>query len=360
MIQTRRLLEFFFQCVKTPSPSLMEGRFTQFLYQYFLKKADEVILDKKTSGANLLVRFNGNPAKKGIALCAHLDTVEDGIRVIDPILDGNLIWAKDDTILGADNKAAIAMFTEALESAREQELDMRPVDLVFTFGEEKHLAGARELDLSLLRFKDMILMDATGEVGGIIVSSPTHYTFKITVSGKRAHAGIEPEKGDNAIQNAAEILKLLPQGRLDENTTFNTGTIRGGDATNIIPDRVVIEGEFRSSSREKIAELVDLMVKLNFETQKIQVDLTQDYKGYEIDSHNPLADEVGKAMKKAGLSPRFLKSGGGSDANIFREKGIEALNLASGMTKPHSFEECITLDSLIQGTEVILALLKQG
>lgn len=360
MLKTQRLLDFFFQCVKIPSPSFQEEKITQFLYDFFLEKAGEVILDKKKSGSNLMVRFNGNPQKKGIILCAHLDTVEKGDMPISPILDGGMIWAQSETILGADNKATIAIFTEALLTAQEKNLDIRPVDLLFTFGEEKHLTGAQELDYNLLRFKEMVLMDATGDVGSIIVSSPTHYTFKITVVGKKAHAGIEPEKGINAIQNAVAILKLLPQGRLDENTTFNVGTIQGGEATNIIPDKVVFKGEFRSSSKEKIAQLMDFLVKLNLEDENMKLDLKRDYKGYEIILDNPFLKEISNVIKETNLPLQFLKSGGGSDANIFRDKGINAINLASGMKNPHSLEESITLDSLIQGCRLILNLLQKG
>lgn len=357
MINSKRVIDFFMDIVKVPSPTLLESRFVKYMYDILVSTADNVIIDKKNHGSNLIAHFDGEPGADGIVLCAHMDTVEDGIKLIHPEMDGNMIWAKDGTILGADNKASIAIFLEALWSAREQKKRIRNVDLLLTYGEESHLAGSRELDYNLLRSKKVLLMDSSGKPGGIVISSPTHYSFNITVSGKKAHAGIEPENGTSAIKIAASIIDKLPQGRLDEFTTFNTGSIKGGEASNIVPDRVVISGEFRSLKTDKIEQIVSELQKIPLEIHGVRLDLSQDYAGYEIDQTKPFVGEIQACMKKAGIEPFFLRSGGGSDANIIMDKGFQVLNLNSGMMKPHSFEEYIEIDSLIRCSELVYHLI---
>lgn len=359
MLQTQRLLDFFLTSVKIPSPSLREKRYSNFLYNLLLGIADKLIIDQREKGANIIAQFNGDSSKEGIVLCAHMDTVEDGIKHIDPIIDGNRIWSNSGTILGADNKAAIAIFIEAIQTILDHKISHRPIDLLLTFGEEVHLYGIKELDTSLLRFKKVLLMDSSGKIGGIVLSSPTHYSFKIVSEGKKAHAGIEPEKGKNAIRQAAEIIIKLPQGRIDEETTFNTGMIRGGEATNIVPDRVWIEGEFRSVSDQKIQKMIDQVMKLNLEFPDIKTDLIKDYIGYSLSEDHPMVLSILKSMKKRNISPYFINSGGGSDANILKEKGFDILNLSSGMMKPHTLEEYIEVDDLITGTELILSFLTE-
>lgn len=354
MLNTQRLLDFFLTSVKIPSPSLMENRFSDFLYNILLGMADKVILDRKKKGANMVAQFNGNPKKEGITLCAHMDTVEDGVRAVEPIVDGNRIWANAGTILGADNKAAIAIFMEAIRMVLENKLDSRPIDLLLTFGEEVHLYGVKEFDTSLLRFNKVLLMDSSGKIGGIVLSSPTHYSFKIICEGKKAHAGIEPEKGINAIRKAAELVLFLPQGRIDDETTFNVGEIRGGKATNIVPDWVVIEGEFRSVSESKVQSLVKEVMELNFKFKDIKVELFRDYSGYGIQENSPFVDSIKKSLVKSNIQPYFVHSGGGSDANVLKEKGFETLNLSCGMMKPHTTEEYIEVDDLINGAEFII------
>ncbi|HOJ50739.1 MAG TPA: M20/M25/M40 family metallo-hydrolase [Spirochaetota bacterium] len=357
MINNKRAIDLFLNFVSIPSPSLIEDKFREYLHSILIDIADEIITEENNSGKNLLAFFNQKSKNEGIILSAHMDTVEDGVKKIVPYIDGGYIWAKEGSILGADNKSTIAAFIEAIISAIENKKIDRPVLLLLTYGEEKHLDGAKKLDINNLKYKKAILMDAAGEVGGIIKSSPSHYSFTIKVYGKKAHAGIEPEKGENAIVKASKIITKLPDGRLNKNTTFNIGYIHGGEKTNIVPDFVVINGEFRSTSEKYINTILNKIENLKNIFQDISIELKLDYPGYEIDTRSDFVKYIAKKMKETGIKPYFLKSGGGSDANILREYGIEAINLASGMINPHSKEEHISIDSIIKASELIYNIL---
>ena len=356
-MKTKRVIDFFFHSVKIPSPSYRENKYRIFLEKKLEKLGAENIVEKSEEGTNLIARFPSKFSNDWIGLSAHMDTVENGNEKITPVLDGNMIWSSGETILGADNKSTISMFFEAAKTIQENNIKHRPFEFLLTFGEEKHLTGARLLNPEKFISRKILLMDASGKVGGIIESSPTHYSFKIIVKGKKAHAGIEPEKGKNAIKAAALIITSFPDGRISPTTTFNVGEIRGGGATNIVPDEVVIEGEFRSTEKDQIDEIVEQLMNLNLQFEDIKTDLVQDYLGYSLKKEDSFVKEIVQVIKKTGLTPHFTASGGGSDANIFREKGLNAVNLTSGMIEPHTYNECIAVDDLIKGTEIIINIL---
>src|SRR5213079_1614396 len=73
------------------------------------------------------------------------------------------------------------------------------------------------------------------------------------VHGRAAHAGFAPEQGVSAIRIAARGIAAMPLGRIDEETTATVGIIRGGSATNIIPEEVTIRAEARSRDEAKLA-----------------------------------------------------------------------------------------------------------
>ena len=110
---------------------------------------------------------------------------------------------------------------------------------LFTSAEEIGLLGVKYLDFSKIKDYYGFVLDSGGSVGGIVIAGPNHYNYEITVTGKASHAGMEPEKGINAIKIAAEIIDELPQGRLETNTTANVGIIEGGRASILSPTSVL-------------------------------------------------------------------------------------------------------------------------
>jgi len=358
MINNKRLIDFFLTSVSIPSPSFLEDNYRTFLYEEMVSFADEIIIENNNTGKNLIARFNESKNKKdGIILCAHMDTVEDGIEKIVPYIDGGYIWAEKGSILGSDNKSTISAFIEAIKTSIEKKEIKIPVTLLLTYGEEKHLAGAKNINPDILRYKKAILMDASGEVGGIVESSPSHYSFTIKVIGKKAHAGIEPEKGVNAIKKAAQIINKLPDGRINKETTFNIGYIEGGEKTNIVPDFVLINGEFRSTNEKDLDKILAKLESIKNIHSDVNIEIKLDYNKYKIDKKSRFLKTIIKKIKECNIKPYFFRTGGGSDANVLREYGIEAINLASGMINPHTKEEHISIDSIVKSCELIYRII---
>ena len=172
--------------------------------------------------------------RPSVLLCAHLDTVPLQAPVEPVLLDGG--WENaNDGILGADNKAAVAVMLALARHIRQQGAPV-DVELLFTVGEEVALAGARAFDTASLRSAFGYVFDHASPIGEVVLDSPTHFRLQASFRGAAAHAGIRPEDGRSAILAAARAVSSLSLGRLDAGTTVNVGTIAGGTAINVVPE----------------------------------------------------------------------------------------------------------------------------
>ena len=166
-------------------------------------------------------------AATGRSCSARTSTPCPRTATIEPILDDGAWVSAGETILGADNKAAVAVI---LEVARRCAVEGAPVglELLFTVGEEKGLAGALAFDVGTLRSDWGYVFDHASPIGEIIVASPTYYRFEASFRGAAAHAGIRPEDGRSAIEAAARAIAAMRLGRIDHETTANVASIPGG------------------------------------------------------------------------------------------------------------------------------------
>ncbi len=318
-----------------------------------------VMLQSYGKSFNLLGYKRGNAAgAMPLILSSHMDTVEptEGLRVIR---ENGVIRTDGKTVLGADDKSGIAQILEALRVVQERGLATGDIEVVFTSAEERGLFGAKNLDFSMLKGTHALVLDSSGSVGKVVVSAPTHDAYTMRISGRSAHAGIEPEKGINAIVAAAKIISGLPDGRIDPLTTANIGIIGGGSATNVVPREVTIEGEMRSHSLEAIERLkvtvFDTASRLARKNQvKIQIEDKRHYTGFKISEDDSFVKLIDGAFKKNGIIAEHLVYGGGSDANVFNDRGIKSLVLSTGMQQPHTTEEHIYEKDLTAGAQVVL------
>jgi len=320
---------------------------------------------------NLLVRLpvapmpgSGQP-RRSVLLCAHLDTVPLQAPVEPVLSDG--VWQNANAgILGADNKAAVAVL---LALARHACREGAPVDveLLFTVGEEVALAGSRAFDATRLRSDFGYVFDHASPIGEIVSDSPTHYRVQAVLRGAAAHAGIRPEDGRSAILAAARAVASMRLGRLDEQTTVNVGTIAGGSAINVVPESCTITAEVRSLSEERaeatVAELVDrLHEAANMPDCDCDLDVAVErtFAGYRLARSAPAVQAAEAALRACGYEPRRIASGGGSDANALIAQGFPTVNLANGTERNHAPGERVSAAALEGMLEVALELLDQA
>lgn len=363
-VNQERLLETFLRLLRIPSLSGREGAVAHLVAASLGElgltvERDQAHLQFGGEAGNVIARLPG-PGPP-ILVCAHLDTVGPGDH-ISPRVSASRITSDGTTILGADDKAAVAGILEAVRVVLEQSLPHAALELVFTVAEEVGLKGAKALDLGRLRSRLAYVADSEGRVGTMINRAPGQDSIKAVLTGKAAHAGVAPEKGVNAIKMAGQALAAMRLGRLDEETTANIGLIRGGLATNIVPDRVELEGEARSHRDDKREAQVQHMVECLHEAAaqmggKVEVEITPMYRSFHIPETHPVVRLGRLAMRQVGLRPRLQATGGGSDANVFNEHGMAAVLLGVGYRDCHTKREYIPLAQLHKFAQLMVALL---
>ncbi len=344
-----RVLRTFMELAAIASETYHEGE----LASYVMRAARDAGFDPYMDNAGKAIGGEaGNlyislPARgvdaPPVVFCAHMDTVSPG-KGVEPVLKDDRVISSGKTVLGADCKAGVAAIVELMLLSAEGDLRHGPLEMLLTVAEEKQLQGVHRLERERLKARHAFVLDGEGGVGAIINASPTQDNLEFVFHGKAAHAGVEPEKGKNAIFGAAWAISLMRLGRIDSETTANIGIIRGGRAVNIVPDHVVVEGEVRSHDPRKLDEQRKSMVRAALEAEGavgvgVEVKVERAYDGYRIDNADPLvllAKEAGKAM---GMKMELKSSGGASDANFLNAEGIKALVLSIGAREPHTTHE---------------------
>jgi tripeptide aminopeptidase len=358
--ERRALNERFAELCRIASPSGEEAPMAERVVRELRDAGLTVVTDE---AGNILARIPARAGTRSVLFCAHLDTVPHDAPIEPVLVDGG--WeSAGDTILGADNKAAVAVL---LAVARRVAIEGAPVglELLFTVREETALQGAKAFDAGRLHAEFGYVFDHASPIGEIVVASPTYYRFEATFRGKAAHAGIRPEEGRSAVVAAARAVSAMRLGRLDDETTANVAAIAGGvDGTNVVPERCAIRGEVRSLSDERAeataAELVDRCYDAgNDPGCECDVDVTLErlFAGYR---HRAQALQVlvaEAALRACGYEPRRIATGGGSDANALEGGGFPCTNLANGTERNHEPTERVSLSALEGMLDVALALL---
>ncbi len=295
-----------------------------------------------------------------IFLCAHLDTVPPE-GPLEPVIEDGVIRNAGGTILGADNKSAVAAM---LEGTRRVLAENRPhggIELLFTPKEEVGLLGAAAFDQSRLHARVGYVYDQAAPIGDVILGAPYSQALEVRFHGRAAHSGMYPEEGRSAIAAAARAISDLRLGRVDDETTANVGLIEGGSAANIIPEWCTLSAEARSHDERKLGDLVQEMVDAfafaaGLEDCEVETKVSKSYKGYRFKRDDTVVRIAHAALERTGYTPSYGLSGGAADANIFNERGLACLNLANGMQDIHTPDERITVEDLEGMVEVTLAL----
>ena len=363
-----RLLDLFFELVRIESPSrheaAMASRCERELRDLgFEVHFDDSALQTGSETGNLIAHLPGT-ASGHVVLSAHMDTVEPcaGIR---PVVADGVVRSAGDTILSADDKAAVAAIFEALRSIVEAGEARPDVTVVLSTCEELSLLGSSALAVDELPAgAACYVLDADGAPGTVILGAPCHYTLRAEFAGRAAHAGVEPEAGASAIRMAAAAIDRMELGRLDEATTANIGVIAGGREVNVVADRCTLAGECRSLHPERADAVRDAMTFALEQAAArfggtVSVDWRVDYGAVLYAEDDPLVQGAVRAMRDAGLKPRFHYSGGGADANALAPRGVRAITLGIGMTSFHSVDEHIAVSDLEGTARLAEALVRQ-
>lgn len=366
---TLKIAEEFLRLVSIDSPSKKEKDLADYLKSKLIDLGAEVYEDssKDRTGSNtgnIIGLITGNTDWPTILLSAHMDTITSVNGMTPQIRDG-IIYSDGSAILGADDKAGIAVIIGVLcELQKDQTIAHGPIEILLTVQEEVGLVGVKNLDY-LLKSQYGYVLDGDGPVGTIVNGAPSHITLDLVVEGKSAHAGVAPEKGINAIVVASRAIANLNSGRLDEETTSNFGIIQGGKGRNIVADRVEIKAEVRSRSRDKLEKEVSKILEEFARTAKnYQAKFTYmqelAYEAFTIQPNHPVIAGALRAGKSMGIEVILKTTGGGLDANILNARGIPCIALGLGNDNPHTNDEYVSIREMEKAVAFLLGILQSN
>jgi tripeptide aminopeptidase len=371
MINSQRLAKRFKALVEIDSLSRQERKVAVELEKILTSMGATVCYDTakeavKGNCSNLVARFKGTVDADPVFLSGHMDTVGPG-KGIKVLFENGIFKSDGTTILGADDKSALAIILEVMDVIFENNMDYPPVEIIFTVCEEIGLLGAKNFDYSLIDSKFGYILDST-DTEGIVTKAPAANKLTLKVYGRAAHAGAAPENGINAIFVASKAVSKLRLGRIDEETTCNLGTIKGGVATNIVPEFVEIRGEVRSHDVETLKTVTDGIINAfytaaeefenNSDLPRIEAVVENDFPLTNISEDHKVVKLARKAADNIGIPLESKTIGGGADANIFFSRGIAAGVLGTGMTDVHTLNESIDIKDMENSARLVLEILR--
>jgi tripeptide aminopeptidase len=309
---------------------------------------------------NVYAAVDGNSLGTPLFFCAHLDTVPP-TGPIEPLVEDGLVRNAAGTILGADNKSAVAVMLEATRRVLAERRPHAGIELLFTPKEEVGLIGAYAFDHRRLRARTGYVYDQAAPIGVVILGAPFSQALEVTFHGRAAHSGMHPEDGRSAIAAAARAVSEMRLGRVDELSTANVGTITGGTAGNIVPEWCTFTAEARSHDERRLADLIqEMQDAITFAAGVAECDVEtrarKSYRGYRFAKGDRAVALAADALARCGYEVTYDLSGGAADANVFNEHGLQCVNLANGMTDIHTPNEHIAVDDLEAMVDVTLAL----
>lgn len=368
-VNGERLLNSFLDLAKINAPSGNEKSIADVLVKVLTEMGFTVQFDeahKEIGGncGNLIAWWEGTaPGIPPLFLSTHMDTVlpTAGLK---PVIRDGVIYSDGTTILGADDRAALAAYLEGIQAIQEAGAPCGPIELILTVYEQPGLVGAKHLDYSKVRSNTGYIFDSSGDVGQIILQGPFSSRIWWEIQGKTSHLGLNPEEGINAILIAADALRNMKLGKVDDVTLANMGMIQGGEMTSIIPGTVKMSGEVRCFTAKGLQDQIDHMVAEVAEAAerhggKASARIEQKYLGFDIPAESGFVQSAIRAALRIGVNPYLTETLGGADTNVLNEKGLSCITLGLGFRNIHSYEEHISVENLVNTGRYVTALIQE-
>ncbi|MDD8012653.1 MAG: M20/M25/M40 family metallo-hydrolase [Acidobacteriota bacterium] len=352
----KRMIDQFMKMVQIGSESGNEAEFIEYLMEEFSRIGADA---RKDAYGNLVAKLpaKNSRSREAILLSCHADTVKPGIGIKPKLVKG-VIRSAGETILGADDKAGIAEMLEALRTAKVRP----PVEVAISRQEEVGLHGVKNMDFRLLHARRGFLLD-NDTLDTIVIGGPSYFAIDVDVKGRSAHAGMEPEKGINAIAAAAKAIAALRLGRLDHETTANVGVIQGGIIRNGVPAAASFLAECRSLTHKKalaLANEMERIIKREVKAAGASVVIKTDNlcKAVQIAPDAWTVVTAQKALKTVGIKARTTFITGFTDASIYNNHGIEMAVVGIGARNEHSTEEHIHIADMEKALAMLIEILR--
>lgn len=321
----------------------------------------EMVAQSET-GDQLLARWGSG--SNGILLLHHMDTVFPiGTLATMPFRqDGNKTYGPG--VL--DMKGGIVVTLSAIRQLREEnKMPGRPLTALFTSDEEIGSDSSRALIEDLARESALVLVLEPGLVDGALkVCRKGVGEYHVKVTGRASHAGVAHEEGRNAIQEMAhQVLAIQSMTDFTKGTTLNVGVIKGGTASNVVPDECEAVVDYRVRIPREADRVDAAMKSLKPIIEGTSIAVTGGLNRPPMPEDDIMKMTFEKARQIAagiGMSLTAGSTGGGSDANFVAPLGIPVLDgLGTYGEGAHSEREYFFTESLSSRVELMAALLSR-
>ena len=371
-VNHQRMLKNFLEITKIYAPSDEEKNMLDYAKKELTKLGCKIYVDKagkkfgSTAEGNLTANFKGTIKSAPFILGGHLDTVRP-CRGVKPVIKNGKVYSDGKTILGADDRAGIAIIFEILRTLKENKVKHPPLDIIFTLCEEGGMYGSKYLDTKIIKGKEGILLDSESNEE-LVVNAPKAILFNVTIKGVASHAGVAPEKGISAIEVAAKAISMMKLGRIDPMTIANIGVVQGGQSTNVVMPELTIRGEARSRTKghlEKELKHIEecfkkaakmFVKKVDGKTIKPEIIWSTElkYPLLNIEPKSDLITLIKNCGKKLGLNIQTATCGGGFDANILAGKGLSMPIIGIGYDNEHTTREYLDIETFFKTADLVL------
>lgn len=323
---------------------------------------------------NLIVKLPGSMRGPRRLLMGHIDTVPLCVGA-KPIRNGELIRSADaKTALGGDNRAGAAVVLNTVLTLLKHDLPHPPLTLLWPVQEEVGLVGARFVNTSRLGNPKLCFNWDGGAPNVAVIGATGADHLEIVVHGIASHAGAHPEDGVSAIAvAAAAIAELEEQGwhggikKGRREGTANIGFVQGGEATNVVTDRVHLKAECRSHDSKFRARIVEAYRKAfaksarqhkNAQGKRAEIEFSAEmkYESFRLSEQEPVVQSAMSAVGVAGLTPMMRIINGGLDANWLTAHGLPCVTLGCGQDGIHTVNETLHVPSFLDACRIALLL----
>ena len=317
------------------------------------------------SGANVKPIVHGNYDGRDIVLPDHPNAV------LSPREDADLagkrgediVTASGDTLLGADDKAGVAVVMAAVEQlVRNPGVPHGTLRIAFTPDEEIG-RGVRQFDIQRFGARYAYTLDGAG-VGTLEAETFSADSMTVTFQGRNTHPGFATGVMVNAVKVAADFVSRLPKDRLSpERTKEKEGFVHPNDITASV-DRTKVHFIIRDFETAQLAVKEDFLKKLAIDTVKdwpgasAVFEVQESYRNMRdaIARHPQILELAREAIRESGMTPIETSIRGGTDGSILTEMGLPTPNLFSGQHRFHSRLEWVSAQDMEQAVRMIVNL----
>ncbi len=322
-------------------------------------------------GNHLQVDFPGKSAAGPLLLLGHYDTVYPlgALATMPCQIVGNKLTGPG--VL--DMKSGIALMLHALAALQDWHTEEwhgvlpRPVTVLLVSDEEVGSDSSRPITESLAKKAAAVLVlePCYGPNGAVKTARKGVGDYQVKVTGKASHAGLDFQKGVNAIlELARQIEKISSFTDLKKGLTVNVGTVSGGSRTNVVPAEAAAEIDVRIARLKDAAGIDKKMRSLRPHNRKCKIEVTGGINRPPMERTAGVAALYAQAKSIAhdlGWKLSEAAVGGGSDGNFTAAMGIPTLDgLGAIGDGAHSPTEHIRISDLPKRAALIAALIEQA